>query len=98
VSNKDKGHEDTHNASAMVRLPLGFSPYVSHSTSFNPILGTDGYDRPYKPFEGEQLEVGLKYEPTWMRASFNLAVFDLKEKNALVSDPSNIAVQAGERR
>ena len=98
VNNKDKGNEDTHNASVMVRLPLGFSPYVSHSTSFNPQLGTDGYGRPYQPFEGEQLEVGLKYEPTWMRASFNLAVFDLTEKNALVPDASNISVQAGERR
>lgn len=98
VNNKDKGNEDTHNASLMVRLPLGFSPYVSHSTSFNPVLGTDGYGRPYVPYEGEQLEIGLKYEPTWMRASFNLAAFDLKEKNALVSDPSNIAIQAGERR
>lgn len=98
VNNKDKGQEDTHNASLMVKLPFGFSPYVSHSTSFNPVLGTDGYGRSYVPYEGEQLEVGLKYEPTWMKASFNLAVFDLKEKNALVSDPSNIAIQAGERR
>jgi len=98
VSNKEKGHEDTHNASVMVKLSMGFSPYVSHSTSFNPVLGTDGYGRPYKPYEGEQLEAGLKYEPTWMRASFNLAVFDLTEKNSLVSDSSNISIQAGERR
>ena len=96
--NSDSGSKNTHNASIMVRTPLGLSPYVSHSTSFNPQLGSDGYGRGYKPFEGKQLEVGLKYEPTWMKASFNLALFDLKEKNALIADASNIQVQAGERR
>lgn len=98
VNNADDGSKNTHNASIMVRAPMGLSPYVSHSTSFNPQLGADGYGRAYRPFEGKQLEVGLKYEPTWMKGSFNLAVFDLKEKNALISDASNIQIQAGERR
>lgn len=94
----DKGGKNTHNASIMVRTPIGLSPYVSHSTSFNPALGADDYGRAYKPYEGKQLEVGFKYEPSWMRGSFNLAFFDLKEENALVSDASNVQIQAGERR
>lgn len=98
VRNSDSGNKNTHNASIMVRAPLGLSPYVSHSTSFNPQLGSDGYGRGYKPFEGKQWEIGVKYEPTWMKASFNLALFDLTEKNALIADASNIQVQAGERR
>ena len=98
VNNSANGSKNTHNASVMLRTALGFSPYVSHSTSFNPLLGADAAGNGYKPFEGEQLEVGLKYEPTWMRASFNLAVFDLTEKNALISNASNIQTQAGERR
>lgn len=98
ANNSANGSKNTHNASVMLRTALGFSPYVSHSTSFNPLLGADAAGNGYKPFEGEQLEVGLKYEPTWMRASFNLAVFDLTEKNALISNASNIQTQAGERR
>ncbi|SDK57360.1 iron complex outermembrane recepter protein [Methylophilus rhizosphaerae] len=98
VRNADDGDKNTHNVSIMVRTPLGLSPYVSHSTSFNPQLGSDGYGRGYKPFEGKQWEVGMKYEPTWMKASFNLALFDLTEKNALIADASNIQIQAGERR
>ena len=98
ADNSANGNKNTHNASVMLRTEYGLSPYVSHSTSFNPILGSDASGRGYKPFEGEQLEVGLKYEPTWMRASFNLALFDLTEKNALISNASNIQTQAGERR
>lgn len=98
AANSANGNKNTHNASIMLRTALGLSPYVSHSTSFNPLLGADAAGRGYKPFEGEQLEVGLKYEPTWMRASFNLALFDLTEKNALISNASNIQTQAGERR
>jgi iron complex outermembrane recepter protein len=98
VANTASGSKNTHNASIMWRTGLGLSPYVSHSTSFNPLLGADAAGRGYKPFEGEQLEVGIKYEPTWMRGSFNLAAFDLTEKNALISNASNIQTQAGERR
>lgn len=97
VNNSNSGDKNTHNASIMVKTPLGISPYVTHSTSFNPQLGADASGRAYKPFNGKQLEVGFKYDPSWLKASFNLAFFDLKEKNALVSDISNIQVQAGER-
>ncbi|MGP1717228.1 MAG: TonB-dependent siderophore receptor [Methylophilus sp.] len=98
AANTANGSKNTHNASIMLRTDLGVSPYISHSTSFNPLLGADAAGRGYKPFEGEQLEVGVKYEPTWMRASFNLALFDLTEKNALISNASNVQMQAGERR
>ncbi|MGY1490583.1 TonB-dependent siderophore receptor [Methylobacillus pratensis] len=96
--NSDKGDKNTHNASIMVNTPIGLSPYVSHSTSFNPQVGADGNGRAYKPYSGKQLELGFKYEPTWIKGSFNLAFFDLKEENALISDASNVQTQAGERR
>lgn len=48
---------------------------------------------------GKQLEVGLKYNPDWLKgSSFNLALFDLKENNALVPDASFVQTQVGERR
>lgn len=98
TKNSDEGDKNTHNASLMVRAPLGLSPYISHSTSFNPQSGADATGRAYTPFNGKQLEVGLKYEPTWLKGSFNLALFDLKEENALISNASNVQVQAGERK
>lgn len=95
----DKGDKNTHNASLMFNLPLGFSPYVSHSTSFNPQVGADNRGRAYVPLSGKQLEVGLKYNPDWLKgSSFNLALFDLKENNALVPDALFVQTQVGERR
>ncbi|MCB5186509.1 TonB-dependent siderophore receptor [Methylobacillus caricis] len=97
--NADKGDKNTHNISLMVNTPIGLSPYVSHSTSFNPQVGADGNGRPYQPLSGKQLEIGFKYEPTWMKGSFNLAFFDLKEDNALVQDSLTfVQAQIGERK
>ncbi|WP_434777886.1 TonB-dependent siderophore receptor [Neisseria sp. Ec49-e6-T10] len=76
----------------------GLAPYIRYAQSFNPIAGSDGYGRSYKPYEGEQYEGGLKYAPQWMVGKFSIAYFDLKEKNALISDSSNISVQAGKRQ
>lgn len=87
----------TYTAGFMYHAPFGISPYLSYSTSFQPVAGIDGYGNAYKPYEGEQYEVGVKYEPEWMRGDITLAYFDLTEKNALVADSSNISVQAGKR-
>ncbi|MEM9374945.1 MAG: TonB-dependent siderophore receptor [Pseudomonadota bacterium] len=41
----------------------GFSPYASYSTSFEPLLGTDAATgNEFDPSEGEQWEVGIKYD------------------------------------
>lgn len=99
ASSAQDGDKNTHNASLMWRTSIGLSPYISHSTSFNPQTGADGNGRPYQPYSGKQLEVGAKYEPSWIKGNFNLALFDLKEENALVLDPvSNGQMQIGERR
>lgn len=87
----------SYNAGISYHAPYGFSPYLSYSTSFQPAIGIDGYGRGYQPYEGEQYEVGVKYAPTWVDGEITLAYFDLTEKNALVSDSSNISVQAGKR-
>lgn len=87
----------SYNAGILYHAPYGVSPYASYSTSFQPAIGIDGYGRGYQPYEGEQYEVGLKYAPTWVDGEITLAYFDLTEKNALVSDSSNISVQAGKR-
>ncbi len=95
-SSYDVNHT-SYNAGVIYHTPYGISPYISYSTSFQPVNGVDGYKRSYKPYEGEQYEIGLKYKPTWIDGNITLAYFDLTEKNALVADSSNISVQAGKR-
>lgn len=95
------GYNTSHNsfnAGAMYMSSLGIAPYISYSESFRPIGGVDAYNVPYKPYEGQQAEVGVKLEPDWLNGgTMTAAYFDLKEKNALVSDLSNIQRQVGQR-
>ena len=49
---------------------------------------------------GEQVEVGLKYQPVGMNSFVTVALFDLKRQNVLTTDPNNslFQVQTGEVR
>jgi hypothetical protein len=85
----------TGRAGLMYSFDFGLTPYVSYSTSFTaqpgesvimnpgsstPILG------PAKPLQGEQFEVGFKYQMPGKPFVINAAYFDLTESNRLVSD------------
>lgn len=78
----------------------GVAPYVSYSTSFEPLLGTMSPARgsaPLAPTKGEQTEIGIKYQPVNMDALFSVAWFDMKQRNVQTPDPDNIlySVQTG---
>lgn len=85
------------NVGAMYISDVGVAPYISYSESFKPQAGVDGYGTAYRPYQGQQTEVGLKLEPSWLDGTITLAYFDVKEKNALISDASNIQSQTGKR-
>ncbi len=86
------------NFGVMYLSDYGISPYFSSSESFKPIAGVDGYGNTYRPYEGQQREVGVKFEPTWLNGgNITVAYFDVKEKNALISDVSNIQTKSGQR-
>ncbi|WP_329354174.1 TonB-dependent siderophore receptor [Vibrio natriegens] len=76
----------------------GLSPYANYSQSFEVISTIDtATGKLYKPLEGEQVEVGVKYEPSFMDGFVNIAWFDITQKNALVTNPSTwVATQTGE--
>src|SRR5690606_12491998 len=100
INNFDAGYDVSHNSlnvGAMYVSDAGISPYISYSESFKPVAGADAYGKGYRPFEAKQTEAGVKLEPTWMDGTLTLAYFDIEEKNALISDPSNIQVQGGKR-
>lgn len=65
----------------------GVTPYASASTYFNPVPGTTAAGAFFKPEEGEQYEVGVKYVPTFMNALFTASLFDITRQNVLAPDP-----------
>ena len=84
----------------MYAFENGFSPYVSYSESFTPVLGRDSAGNAYVPLRGKQWEAGLKYESPDRKTLFSAAAYTLREENQLVSDPANPSrsIQVGETR
>lgn len=84
---------------ALYQFDNGISPYVSFSESFEPVIGTNGdtsNPQPLDPQEGEQLEVGVKYQPTGIPAFVTLAYFDIDQTN--LNDPSALVGQIQQQR
>ncbi|MEM9594276.1 MAG: TonB-dependent siderophore receptor [Acidobacteriota bacterium] len=73
----------------------GVSPYASYAESFEPVIGTDGFTgNPLKPREGEQVEVGIKYQKPGGDTYLSIAYFDAEESNlpnpaALIGQPNS---------
>lgn len=90
----------TGRAGLLYHFDNGLAPYISYSTSFVPSSSNDFYGHAFKPTEGKQTEVGLKYDPVGLDALFTLALYDLRETNVATADPDhpNFSVQTGEVR
>ncbi|MDV5169281.1 TonB-dependent siderophore receptor [Photobacterium rosenbergii] len=86
------------NAGVMYLADNGLSPYASYAQSFEVLSTIDpSTGKLYKPLEGEQFEVGVKYTPEFIDGYVNVALFDITQKNALVTNPDTfIATQTGE--
>src|SRR5262249_19573832 len=65
----------------------GVTPYVGYSTAFQPQPGTDFFGNSYKPTTGDQVEVGIKYQPPGSKTLITLAGFDIEQQNRLTADP-----------
>jgi len=78
----------------------GIAPYASYATSFEPISGADASGNAFDPSNGEQFEIGVKYEPKNFNALFTLSAFHLTQENVLTPDPDTanvgFSVQTGE--
>lgn len=67
---------------ALYRSDMGLNPYVSYSESFRATVGTDVITGgSLKPREGEQTEVGIKYQPSNGNSFITFAYFELEEDN-----------------
>ena len=89
----------SYRAGLLYRFDNGIAPYVSYSTSFEPVIGADVSDRPFDPTEAEQWEVGVKYEPAFMKALLTVSAFQIRQENVLSPDSNPVFnVQLGEVR
>lgn len=81
----------------------GLAPFVGYSTSFSPQGGSDAVTgNPFEPSEGEQIEAGVKFQPTGWTSFITASVYDLTRTNVVVSeraaDGSLLQTQNGEQR
>ena len=81
-------------------LDSGLAPYASYSTSFEPVLGTGFGGEAFRPTQGRQTEVGLKYQPAGADSLVGISGFDIKQQNVGTADPLHpfYTVQTGEVR
>ena len=84
----------------------GLAPYASYATSFEPVNGVGYGGQPFKPTEGKQAEVGIKYQPPGSRSLVTLSAYEIRQQNITTPDPdpthlcdgSLCQVQTGEGR
>lgn len=77
----------------------GLSPYASYSQSFQPVVGSNFITKePFEPTTADQLEAGIKYLSADRATQGTLAVFDITQKNVIVTSPFDYRqkVQTGE--
>ncbi|NYS11777.1 TonB-dependent siderophore receptor [Achromobacter xylosoxidans] len=102
----DKAQATTKRFGLMYAASNGWSPYISYSESFTPVVSTtrktpDGaVPELYKPLRGKQWEAGVKYQSQDGSHLATASVYDLREKNRLVPDPTAALnnVQTGKTR
>lgn len=102
---EQKEKKFTYRAGANYVTQSGIAPYISYSTSFEPVIGrSTTTDEPFRPTTVKQWEGGLKYDARGLPSNIKLfatgAVFDIKERNFVVAQvgPTNPfgATQGGE--
>lgn len=80
----------------------GVAPYVAYSTSFQPTIGTSFAGTPFVPSTGDQVEVGIKYEPRFLphdvKVFTTLSAYDLTQNHVLTNDPNHLffSIQTGQ--
>ena len=86
-------------AGLIAEVVSGVSPFVSYTESFEPIAGATSDGTPFKPKQGKQWEVGVKFHPT-NAILLTLTAYDIRETGRPINDDSTPdptdRIQAGE--
>lgn len=84
ASSSRKDNALTGRIAMLYNFDFGLAPYVAYSTSFQPQVGRDAAvagNPLLKPDKGEQVEVGIKFEPIGQGYFLTVAAFDLVRDN-----------------
>ncbi|MCY7260408.1 TonB-dependent siderophore receptor [Pseudomonas protegens] len=101
VTNTDRSKNFSGNAALSYVFDSGVVPYISYAESFQPASNASvSPTESYKPTEGKQWELGIKYQPPGSNTLLSAAVYDLTQKNVLVTSigagGESITNQSGE--
>lgn len=81
---------------ALYKTAFGLNPYVSYSESFQPVIGTDALtNATLDPQEGEQWELGFKYQPAGTRTYVTAAYFEIEQSN--LPNPADLPFAASQQ-
>ena len=79
----------SHRVGLSYQFDNGFAPWISTSDSFDPILGTDEFGKPFVPTEAHQIEAGLKYQNLSGDMQGSVALYQLTQENVTMHNPRN---------
>ncbi|MCK8666826.1 TonB-dependent siderophore receptor [Pseudomonas azerbaijanoccidens] len=101
ATNTERDSNFSGNAAISYVFDNGFVPYLSYAESFQPTSNaTASPTDSFKPTEGEQWELGIKYQPPGSDTLLTAAIYNLTQKNVSVtttnSDNVSITSQTGE--
>lgn len=88
----------TYRAGLVYLAENGLAPYISYSESFFPVSVAEVTDQTFKPTEGKQYEVGVRYQPKDSNLLLSAAIYELTQTNVLTTDSNEIRRQTGEVR
>lgn len=64
----------------------GWAPYAGYAKSFLPVTGVDYFGNAFQPETGEQVEIGVRYQPKGQAISFLASVYELRRQNLVTLD------------
>ena len=85
---------------AILNFANGLAPFVGYSSSFQPTAGTDFFGNPLVPTTGEQVELGVKYQPPGVRGLVTLSTYEITQNNVRTNDIAHpgFTIQTGQVR
>ncbi|VVP09398.1 TonB-dependent siderophore receptor [Pseudomonas fluorescens] len=100
ATNTERDKNFSGNAAISYVFDSGFVPYLSYAESFQPTTGASASaTESFKPTEGNQWELGIKYQPPGSDTLLTAAIYDLTQKNVSVTTNvggTSITSQTGE--
>ena len=98
ATNTQRDKKFSGNAALSYVFDNGITPYLSYAESFQAATGASvNSTDAFKPTEGKQYELGIKYQPPGSKTLLSAAVFDLTQQNMSVTEGS-VTRQVGEVR